>query len=400
MAAIAAARRGARVLALDSRPAIGAKILVAGGGRCNVTNRYASAEGYNPEARSFVRDVMSGFSLQDTLDFFEASGVRLKEEEAGKLFPSTDSAQTVLDALTRRLRASGARLRAGEPVRGISAESGRWLVETPAGRHAARAVILCTGGLALPKSGSTGDGYKFASRLGHHVVWTTPALSPLVAEPPVHAGLAGITLPVRLTLTDNDRVLAAARGSFLFTHQGYSGPAALDLSRYVVRERRNHPNACVEACFLPGVPPGGGDAWMKDVVNRFRGRPAFSCLRDLLPRRLADHITDSSGIDGGTPMARLRADDRRRLTDAVTAARLPVARVEGYRKAEATAGGVALDEVDPHTLMSRIAPGLFFAGEVLDVDGRLGGFNFQWAWSSGAVAGRAAAEWAAAGGAG
>lgn len=130
---------------------------------------------------------------------------------------------------------------------------------------------------------------------------------------------------------------------------------------------------------------------MGDMVKRYGGRPAFSALRDLLPRRLADHITESSGIAARTPMARLRAGDRRRLMEAVTAARLPVARVEGYRKAEATAGGVALDEVDPSTMMSRLAPGLFFAGEVLDVDGRLGGFNFQWAWSSGAVAGRAAA---------
>lgn len=396
MAAFTAAERGAEVLLLDSRPAIGAKILVAGGGRCNVTNARISADCYNAGSSAFVAQVLAAFPLSETREFFAESGVRLKEEEAGKLFPTTNSSQTVLDALLSRLKASHARLRAGAAVRNVAPCREGWRVETERGVLSARAVILCTGGLALPKSGSTGDGYKLASRLGHHVVWTTPALSPLLADPPIHAALSGITLPVRLSLVDEaGTTLASAEGSFLFTHHGYSGPAALDLSRHVVRLRREHTNATVVARYLPHVPPGGERKWLDDLVRTSAGRTAFGALNALLPKRLADHIAHTCGAPADVPLGRLNTLERRLLADAVLNAVLPVSAVDGYRKAEATAGGVCLDEVDPDTMMSRLAPGFFLAGEVLDVDGRLGGYNFQWAWSSGAVAGRAAAAYAA-----
>lgn len=397
MAALAAAERGARVRLLDSQTKIGAKILVAGGGRCNVTNEYVDTSRFHSGSASFVGRVLRAFSVDETHRFFDRIGVPLKLEETGKYFPVSNSSRTVLNALLGAVHDAGAELVTGQPVTAVrcgDAPGESWTVRTPGGILHSTAVVLCTGGLALPKSGSNGVGYGFATRLGHTLVPTTPALSPLLAAPPAHAGLSGVTLPVRLRLRDRGAVLGQYEGSFLFTHVGYSGPAALNLSRHVARDRWQHPEAEVVLRLLPDVADGQEGKFWQEFVRRGAKKSLINALAELLPRRVAETVAAHAATPPDLALGRLspaqQAGVRRELLDAP----LPVHEVAGYTKAEATAGGIALDEIEPATMMSRLAPGLFLAGEIVDVDGWLGGYNFQWAWSSGTVAGRAAARYA------
>lgn len=393
MSGITAAERGARVLVLDGKEKIGAKILVAGGGRCNVTNDFMDATCFHGGARKVVERTLAAFDREATLGFFAAIGAPLTlEPEMGKYFPVSNSARTVLNALLGALADAGAELRTGRPVTDI-APGEAWQVTTEGDSHRAEAVVLCTGGLALPKSGSTGAGYAFTSRLGHTITRTTPALSPLLAHPAVHADLSGITIPVRLDWREGQRRLASYAGSFLFTHTGYSGPAALNLSRHVAQGRAAHPKATVVLRLLPDVEDGEEGRFWDALVRSSSRRGVGQALTARLPRRVAEMVCRVARVSPVEPVGRITAEPRRRLLAALLDQRLPVDEVAGYTRAEATAGGVALDEVEPATMMSRLAPGLFLAGEILDVDGQLGGYNFQWAWSSGVVAGRSAARW-------
>ncbi|HEX8834371.1 MAG TPA: aminoacetone oxidase family FAD-binding enzyme [Abditibacteriaceae bacterium] len=407
MAGIAAAQarvtvegteHAARVLVLDSQSKIGAKILVAGGGRCNVTNEFVDASRFHTSAqsasvsKSFVARVLRSFSVEQTHRFFDAVGVPLKLEETGKYFPVSDSARTVLGALLKALRDAGAELCTETPVNAINKVEDGWLVRTPEGEIHTRAVIICTGGLALPKSGSNGAGYEFARRIGHTVVSTTPALSPLLANPPRHANLSGITLPVRLTLRDGSKNLAQYSGSFLFTHVGYSGPVALNISRHVARERDAHPDAAVFLRLLTDVEDGEEGRFWHAFSGRNAKKSIFNALSEILPNRVVESVLSAAKVQPNSPVGKLSPNFAKEIQREMLDIRLPISGVAPYVKAETTAGGICLDEIEPATMMSRLASGLFFAGEVCDVDGWLGGYNFQWAWSSGTVAGRAAAR--------
>ncbi|MBV9868043.1 MAG: aminoacetone oxidase family FAD-binding enzyme [Abitibacteriaceae bacterium] len=404
MAAIAAGERGAQVIVLDSQQKIGAKILVAGGGRCNVTNEYVDASRFHGGSSSFIGRVLRAFNMEATHRFFERIGVQLKLEETGKYFPVTDSSRTVLNALLNVVGQAGANLVTEQPVTDIrprpstqerDAAAVEWEVQTPSNVWRAKAVVLCTGGLALPKSGSNGAGYGFATRLGHTLVPTTPALTPLLATPTLHAGLSGITLPVRLQLKNGANKLAEYSNSFLFTHVGYSGPAALNLSRHVARERWMHPQAQVGLRLLPQVADGEEGRFWQELVRRESKKSVVNVIAELLPRRVAETVLTEAKVPPAVALGKLSPQQQTGVRQALLDSPLPVSEVAGYTKAEATAGGISLDEIEPATMMSRLVPGLFFAGEIMDVDGWLGGYNFQWAWSSGTVAGRAAARFAA-----
>ena len=396
MAARTAAERGAHVLLLDSQTKIGAKILVSGGGRCNVTNEYVHPSRFHGGSAAFVGRVLRAFNVEATHRFFQDIGVPLKLEETGKYFPVSNSARTVLAALIGAMRAAGATLTTGQPVTALRRVSlpDAWEVQTPSEVWRAPAVVLCTGGLALPKSGSNGAAYQFATRLGHTLVPTTPALTPLLAAPTSHAGLSGITLPIRLQLRDGQQPLATYENSFLFTHFGYSGPAALNLSRHVARERWTQPNAQVFMRLLPQVGDGEEGKFWQELVRREAKKGAVNALAELLPRRVAEMVVAQAGANPTLALGKLGPAQQMAVRRELLDAPLPVSDVAGYTKAEATAGGIDLNEIEPATMMSRLAPGLFFAGEIVDVDGWLGGYNFQWAWSSGTVAGRAAARYA------
>jgi predicted Rossmann fold flavoprotein len=392
--AIFAAREasGARIVALDGARRLGAKVLVSGGGRCNVTNRIVTERDFNSGSRATIRRVLRGFPVSATTRFFEGLGVPLHEEEHGKLFPDSNQARSVLEALLREARRLGVELRTSHRVEGLLPRDGGFIVRGISGDIAAGRVVLATGGLSLPKSGSDGGGLELARRLGHTVVPTTPALAPLLLKGEFHRPLSGVSCPVTLALHEAGAKPIRIEGALLFTHFGISGPAALDASRHLLRARLEGRSTRLTANLLPGLDEASADRVLLDLVAQRPRQRLAGALADRLPASLADRVLETLGLDASMPLGRLPRDARRRLARALVTWPLDVTDSRGYAFAEATAGGVPLHEVDPGTLESRRQAGLYLVGEMLDVDGRLGGFNFQWAWSSGHVAGRAIAR--------
>ncbi len=378
--------RPLEIVAVDTARKLGAKILVAGGGRCNVTHEQVAETDYAGSTQAAIRKVLRRFTVADTIDFFAAAGVELKREETGKLFPVSDSARTVLNALIREAERAGARLVHPARVERITHSDGVFTATTEAGVFRGRQVILATGGRSLPKSGSDGTGFTIAESLGHSLTSPiVPALVPLVL-PVDHwiTTLAGLTLPAEVTLrSPAGGKRFATVGSLLCTHVGLSGPAILDVSRHWLVAHEADAATSLSINWLPGEAPESLERIFLDDPRR----GALTVLRERLPDRLARALCEQAAAP---PAGDIPRDARKRLVAIVTATPLPVTGDRGYAVAEATAGGVPLAEVRLESMESRRCPGLYLAGEVLDVDGRIGGFNFQWAWASGSIAGTAA----------
>lgn len=435
-----------QVAVLDGSKTPGTKILIAGGGRCNVTNRVVTPADFNGGNRHAIRNVLAAFNVERTVAWFADMGVSLHEEENGKLFPDSNQAATVLDALLSCLARNGAKLLREhrvtriEPICGIGvspvssptsepmsmsahastlarrqchSESG-FVLTTSNGPILARRIILATGGKSVPTTGSDGSGYGLAQQLGHSLVPTTPALVPLVLDGNFHTDLSGISQEVELTLHSGAAKNANIRpavfdpeaqtrrgsrshtvrvtGSLLWTHFGISGPAVLDLSRHWLRARLEKRSTAVTANMLPGDDLNSAERTWLGLAATGPRTILRNALGSRLPTRVTDAILSSLMIDGRIPLAHLSKDIRRRLLTALLAWPLPIRDSRGYNHAEVTAGGVPLDEINPANMESRRCPGLHLVGEILDVDGRIGGFNFQWAWASGYVAGHAIAR--------
>jgi hypothetical protein len=387
-----------RIAVFDGAKKLGAKILVAGGGRCNVTHCRVTEHDFAGSSPAAIRKVLRRFSVAQTIQFFSDAGVELREEETGKLFPVTDSARTILNVLIDQSKASHASIvhpaRVAEvehlPCDGAVSElkkEPRFRVVVESGVVLARHVIVCTGGKSLPKSGSDGSGYRLVEKLGHSIAKPlVPALVPLVLEESHWIReLSGVTVPTTVTLSKaSGKRIFSCSGSTLLTHRGLSGPAVLDISRHWLIARNTDSDVQLSINWLPDQ-----TAETVDELLQSRRTGSFGVLRQWLPDRLARQIC----IESGVPLVGdLTRSIRKKLVQNVTATPLPVQGDRGFAVAEATAGGVPLEEVQLETMESRKCPGLYLAGEVLDVDGRIGGFNFQWAWSSGFVAGSAVAK--------
>jgi len=399
--AIFAARAapGLKVVILDGARKIGAKILVSGGSRCNVTNRVVTERDFWGGPSRLVAHVLRAFPAERAVRFFDELGVALHEEEDGKLFPDSNSSRTVLDALLAEAARRGVAIESGARVAAIHHDSGGFTIQrTGAAPVQTRAVVLATGGRSLPKSGSDGFGYQLAAAFGHGCVATTPALAPLVLRGSPNAALAGVSHPAALTLRAAGKTLVRLEGALLWTHFGASGPVVLNLSRHWHRARLDAEAAggaeevVVEASVLPGETFETVERWLLDEAAARPRAQVTTVLGQRLPNAVAAAWAALAGIPADGTMAHLSRDDRRRLAHALLAASLGVRDSRGYGYAEVTAGGVPLDEIETATMESRRQPGLYLVGEILDVDGRLGGFNFQWAWSSGWVAGHALAK--------
>jgi predicted Rossmann fold flavoprotein len=418
MAAIAAGRAameaGARlrIIALDGAKTLGAKILVAGGGRCNVTHHHVDERAYAGSSRNSIRNVLGRFDVPRTIAFFREIGVELKQEDTGKLFPTSDRARTVLDALLGEARRVGIEL--WHPWRVVSVraieggfEVGREDVQACSEVRTllARRVILATGGKALPKSGSDGHGYSIAKSLGHTMTPRVfPALVPLTtSDGHFLRELSGVSAPAEVIVAGaGAKPIVSFTNSVLFTHLGLSGPAILDASRYLADARHADPQAALVLNFAPGLSPADLDRaivsakgqsiarWLAESLE-FRARVPGHSDRGL-PERLSRALCDHVNLDPSTQVQSLTRAQRTAIVSAVTSLAVPITGDRGFTHAEVTAGGVPLGEVRLDSMESRTTPGVHLCGEVCDVDGRIGGFNFQWAWSSGQVAGSAAAK--------
>jgi predicted Rossmann fold flavoprotein len=377
------AGRPLSIVAVDGAKKLGAKILVAGGGRCNVTHGRVSEADFAGSTPAAIRKVLRRFTVDDTVAFFREAGVEFKREDTGKFFPVTDSARTILDALVQGAEAAGALLVHPARVEALDAIDQTFRATTSVGPITAHRVILCTGGKSLPKSGSDGGGYRLAQDLGHSLTAPiVPALVPLLL-PAGHwiTTLSGLTLPTEVSLlAASGKRLASFTGSTLCTHVGLSGPSILDISRHWLIAKAADPTVRLALNWLPGHTADEVDRLL--VATQSRG--PLPLLREHLPDRLAKTLCEQAGAPTGGDLSR---EARKKLVQFLTATPLEITGDRGFTAAEATAGGVPLSEVKLDTMESRIRPGLFFAGEVLDVDGRIGGFNFQWAWSSGFIAG-------------
>jgi hypothetical protein len=381
-----------RVVILDGARTIGAKILVSGGGRCNVTHDIVTPEDFNG-SHTIVRNVLAAFDAAATVRWFASLGVELKREETGKLFPVTDSARTILNVLLGRCRQLGVTILTASRVGALTAAKDSFELEHTGGTLACHRVILSTGGRSLPRSGSDGGGWDMVRKLGHTVTDTHPALVPLVLDPSMfHASVSGIAHEVELSTWGDGKQIDRRTGSLLWTHFGISGPVVMDASRHWVIARETGRNPQMKCNLLP---PDGFEQADRWLVDQAASRPRASvgaALAQRIPERLSSAIVAYAKIDSATTLGQLSRECRRTLVHALTALPLPVAGPRGWNYAEVTAGGVPLSEIDFRTMQSRKVPGLYLAGEILDCDGRIGGFNFQWAWATGFLAGGAAAR--------
>jgi predicted Rossmann fold flavoprotein len=382
-----------RFLILDGARKLGAKILVSGGSRCNVTNVRVEASDFWRAGSPFVRQVLRALPVPQTLAFFEEIGVNLKEEPLGKLFPVTNKSATVLDGLVGEARRLNVDIQTSCRVTGLKRDGAGWSVETSAGPLAAPRVVLAAGGLSLPKTGSDGLGYELARAHGHTIVAPVPALEPLILAGDFHPPLSGIAHEASIRFSLPQQKPVDVRGSLLWTHFGISGPLALNVSRFFRRAKAEGASASLRLSFVPGLSEEDVEQKLREAVeDRAQTHVGTEISRAFgLAQAISLRIVAAS-LGPDRPLRRLTRENRRELVRALTALPLEVVDGRGYNYAEVTSGGVSLDEVNPRSMESRLAPGLFFAGEILDVDGRIGGFNFQWAWATGKVAGEALAR--------
>ena len=409
MAAIFAARAGAQVVLLERTRDGGRKILISGGGRCNILPmKVDEARFVTDSSVNTLRKMVRAWPLAEQRAFFEDDlNIPLVEEaEELKLFPASNKARDVRDGLLVHARQKGVDIRMGTPVIGVAPEASGWRIDIenePA--LTCDRLIIATGGLSVPNTGSDGFGLRTLEALGHTVNTTYAALTPILAEQATYASLAGVSLTVTLTATAGERA-ATHTGGFLFTHHGYSGPAALDVSHVVVRDRQDRgaggaagareardASAALDVSARARIrvqwTPLTDADWERAFAPR-GARTVRGALRDAMPDRLAAVLMEVAQVDPYRSLSDMRREERLRLISVLVRGELPWSGDEGYKKAEVTGGGVALGEVNPRTMESRKHPGLFICGEVLDAFGPIGGYNFLWAWATGRAAGMGA----------
>ncbi len=392
--AIFAARRlpHRSIVVVEATRKPGAKILLSGGGRCNVTNAVVAASDYRGGSPNTIRKILSSFPVDKTVQFFRGIDVSLHEEEAGKLFPDTNRAATVRDALLREAGRLGVHILMGHRASQVKPGPARFELSTSGGNLNSHLLVLATGGLSVPSTGSDGSGYGLAESLGHSLIPTTPALVPLVLDGHFHTSLSGISHEAELTIRIEGAKPLRFCGALLWTHFGLSGPVVLDASRFWLRARQEAKPVSVSLSFLPGDDFRAADKRLLKLATDHPRMLLRNALATLLPAQVAGALLKDAGIRSELTMIQLTREHRRSLVHALTEKTLTIRESRGYPHAEVTAGGVPLDEIEPGTMASRKCAGLFLVGEMLDVDGRIGGFNFQWAWASAWVAAAGIAE--------
>ncbi len=387
MSAITAARSGSRVLLLERNGRLGKKLLITGKGRCNVTNDCSAQEVLQnvPRNGRFLYSAMTAFPPERAKTFFEENGCPLKTERGNRVFPQSDKAQSVLTSLERSMREAGVEIRGERAVHILTRENRVSGVQTENGSFAAKWVILATGGVSYPATGSTGDGYAMAKELGHTVVEPVGNLVPLEIagdDCPDMQGLSLRNVGVKL-LNDKGKILYQDFGELLFTHFGVSGPTVLSASCHLKGE------SCRLVLDLkPALNAGKLDARILRDLDMYRNRTMENALTDLLPRSMIPVVLRRLEIPAGLQANALTKQKRRELVDLLKSFSLPILGKRPVSEAIITSGGIRVSEIDPKTMESKRIPGLYFAGEIIDCDAYTGGFNLQIAWATAVAAGK------------
>ncbi|MBP3654981.1 MAG: aminoacetone oxidase family FAD-binding enzyme [Oscillospiraceae bacterium] len=383
MAAYAASRTVENSVILYERQArVGRKLLATGNGRCNLTNLNAGVSHYHGADPAFVRPALEALSVADTLALFHDLGLLTVEGEGGRMYPLSDSANSVLDVLRFAIDRENVTLKAGEPVLSVQRTKKGFLVETETGKDFADEVIVACGGCAGSKLGGVNDGYTILQSLGHSRTTLHPALTQITSDSPYPRSLKGVRAQAALTLERKGRVIAVNRGEVQFTEKGISGIAVFELSREV-----STGGACTVALdFLPDYTV---QQIQSMLTHRMETAPHLSTedlFTGILHNKLGRTICRAAGVSAER-IGSLTGKDLSKCAKMCKDFRINAIGTGGFDAAQVTAGGIKTSEFDPRTMESRIVPGLFACGEVLDIDGDCGGFNLQWAWSSGAMAG-------------
>lgn len=379
-AAITAGRHGRNILIIEKNKSLGRKILVTGNGRCNLTNLHISPERYYGENTKCLHNIFNRFSAKETMDFFEKLGVRLKTEPEGRVFPVTNQATTVLDHLLEEVQRLKINVKAGEEVIALKPHPDYWEVTTNKNTYQAKRIILTTGGQSYPQLGSTGNGFTLARKLGHRIIPPRPALVPLELAGNWFHKLQGVKTEVNITLTE--KPLVAQKGELLFTHYGISGPVVLDLSRHIIDA-----NHTLIINFFPNDNTAEVGRLLEERQKTFPKRTLVNSLEGLLPKKLCAVLVTELPISQTRLLGEFPKKELHQIAQQLTHWSVTVKQPRPFSESMITAGGVATNEVNPRTMESIIAKGLYLAGEVLDIDGVSGGYNLQFAWSTGYLAG-------------
>ena len=395
MAALAAAEGGAQVTLLERNPKLGRKLYITGKGRCNVTNDCTVPELLQnvPGNSRFLTSAATRFPPAQVKAFFEGLGVPLKTERGNRVFPLSDQAADIIDALLRALRKAGVDI-VQDRAAGLVWEDGALTgVKGEKGTYPCQAAVIATGGLSYPLTGSTGDGYGFARALGHTIVEPRPSLVPLVAEQPFCAQMQGLSLRNVAIQVKNSKKKAvyAQQGEMLFTHFGLSGPLILSASAHMRDMGKEHYHILLD--LKPALDREKLEGRLLRDLAEGANKDFRHVLEGLVPRLMVPVVLELTGIPGDLKAHSVTRPQRHRLLDTLKGLRIDITGPRPIEEAIITAGGIKTVEVDPHTMASKKAPGVFFAGEVLDVDAYTGGFNLQIAWSTGRAAGQGAAAW-------
>ena len=385
-AALTAARLGHEVTLYERQARVGRKLMATGNGRCNLTNTGAGPSNYHGEAPDFVRPALEAFPSEAALDFFRGLGLLAREEWGGRVYPLSNSANSVVDVLRQALDAAGVELIAGDRVRELRRAGSGYSVTTESGdKRSFDAVVVACGGLAGEKLGGGRDGYELLKALGHTRTALRPALVQITTEPMYPRSLKGIKADCALRVLSRGRLLASSCGELLFTETGVSGPAAFDVSRAV--SEAGDAKMELEIGFLRDYTSEEVLAHLQNRVKTAPELPASELLTGSVHNRLGRMLIKYADVEAAAPLSALSERELRTVAAACKRFKLPVRGTEGFANAQVTAGGIRTSEFDPRTLESRLCPRLFACGEVLDIDGDCGGYNLQWAWSSGVLAG-------------
>ncbi len=388
MCAVTAAEHGKSVLLIEPNDRLGWKLRLTGKGRCNLTNNcdVKTVLQHLPAGGRFLYGALTRFSPSDAMDWFESRGLKLKTERGNRVFPVSDNANDVANLLASLCTRLGVR-QLHAKAQAISLDDGAVRgVKTEKGLVRCRAAAICTGGLSYPKTGSTGDGYRMARSLGHSIVPTRPSLVPLESPDPWCAELQGFTLKnVRLTAYEDDKPIYSELGEMLFTHFGVSGPLVLSASAHMPRMREASYRLAID--LKPGLDETALDARLRRDFEKYAVREFKNALGDLAGRSMIPVLVQLSGIPPETRVSEITREQRRALLQLLKAFPVSISGTRPIDEAIVTAGGVDVKEIDPRSMQSRLIPGLYFAGEVLDLDAYTGGFNLQIAWSTGHLAG-------------